>query len=125
MSKKSEMGKTGEAVACAFLKAGGYRILHTNWRFGRYELDIVAAGERELVVVEVKSRAPDYLVAPELAVDHVKIRRIAAAADEYVIQFNVSLPVRFDVVCLTGDERHCTVVEHIEDAFLAPVVSNK
>ncbi len=49
-----------------------------------------------------------------------KIRRIVAAADAYVRQFNINLPVRFDIVCLIKNGR-CYEVEHIEDAFYAPL----
>jgi putative endonuclease len=121
MSKKNDTGKAGEAAACCWLREHGYRILQTNWRFHRYELDIVAASDRELVVVEVKTRAQDYLVSPEKSVGHSKIRRIVAAADAYVQMYNVELPVRFDVISLTQNGPTCTVLEHVEDAFFAPV----
>ena len=49
-----------------------------------------------------------------------KIRRIVAAADAYVRQFNINLPVRFDIVCLIKNG-HRYEVEHIEDAFYAPL----
>ena len=121
MSKKGEIGKMGETVACTCLIKCGYRILHTNWRFGRYELDIVATNGEELVVIEVKTRAADYLVAPEESVNMAKIRRIVAAADAYVQKYDLMWPVRFDVIFLTADELTCVVDEHIKDAFFAPV----
>ncbi|MDR2469971.1 MAG: YraN family protein [Tannerella sp.] len=121
MSKKDETGKIGETAACAYLKKYGYRILHTNWRFGRYELDIVATSGEELVIIEVKTRAADHLVAPEESVNAAKIRRIVAAADAYVQKYHLVLPVRFDVVFLTANGQTCVVDEHIEDAFFAPV----
>jgi putative endonuclease len=121
MSKKNDTGKAGEAAACGWLREHGYRILQTNWRFHRYELDIVATNDRELVVVEVKTRAEDYLVPPEKSVGQTKIRRIAAAADAYVQMYKVEFPVRFDVISLTQNGQVCTVLEHIEDAFFAPV----
>ncbi|MDR2042043.1 MAG: YraN family protein [Tannerella sp.] len=121
MSKKNDTGKEGEAVACSWLREHGYTILQTNWRFHRYELDIVATNGRELVVVEVKTRAENYLVPPEQSVGLSKIRRIAAAADAYVQKYKVALPVRFDLISLTQKGPACTVSEHIKDAFLAPV----
>ncbi|MDR2138321.1 MAG: YraN family protein [Tannerella sp.] len=121
MSRKNDTGKAGEAAACSYLQACGYRILQTNWRFHRYELDIVATDGRELVVVEVKTRATDYLVSPEKSVGPSKIQRIAAATDAYVQKYNVTFPVRFDVISLTQNGSACTVFEHIKDAFFAPV----
>lgn len=88
MAKRNETGKDGESVARAFLEKQGYRITHTNWHWHHYELDIVAVKDTWLIVVEVKTRSEDYLLAPEEAVDAPKIRRIVAAADAYVRFFN-------------------------------------
>ena len=97
----------------------GYKITHTNWHWHHYELDIVAVKDTWLVVVEVKTRSDDYLLAPEDAVDAPKIRRIVAAADAYVRFFNLELPVRFDIITVIkkGEESE---IDHIEDAFYAP-----
>ena len=78
MAKRNETGKDGESVARAFLEKQGYKITHTNWHWHHYELDIVAVKDTWLVVVEVKTRSDDYLLAPEDAVDAPKIRRIVA-----------------------------------------------
>ena len=81
MEKRNDIGKNGESEARLFLERKGYRILHTNWHFHHYELDIVAQLGEELVIVEVKTRSKNYLLEPEEAVDTKKIRRIVAAAD--------------------------------------------
>ena len=108
MAKRNETGKDGESVARAFLEKQGYKITHTNWHWHHYELDIVAVKDTWLVVVEVKTRSDDYLLAPEDAVDAPKIRR-----------FNLELPVRFDIITVIkkGEESE---IDHIEDAFYAP-----
>jgi len=121
MAEKNETGKKGEEVACTYMKTFGYSILHTNWRFHRYELDIVATDGKELVVVEVKTRSKNYLLNPEDAIDHHKIRRITTAADAYIRQHRINIPVRFDVICLTKDKSVYTVERHLEDAFFAPL----
>lgn len=72
MAKRNETGKDGESVARAFLEKQGYKITHTNWHWHHYELDIVAVKDTWLVVVEVKTRSDDYLLAPEDAVDALK-----------------------------------------------------
>ena len=72
MAKRNETGKDGESVARAFLEKQGYRITHTNWHWHHYELDIVAVKDTWLIVVEVKTRSEDYLLAPEEAVDAPK-----------------------------------------------------
>ena len=54
MAEHNELGKAGENAAVAYLEEHGYLIRHRNWRKGHFELDIVAAKENELVIVEVK-----------------------------------------------------------------------
>lgn len=126
MCKRSEMalhnkiGAEGEALARQYLTRQGYTLLHANWRWHHYELDIVAAAEEELVVVEVKTRSENYWVEPAAAVDRGKIRRIAAAADAYARLFRIAWPVRFDLILLIK-EKEGYRLEHIEDAFYAPL----
>ena len=120
MAEKYETGKQGEHVARLYLEEKGYKVLAINWRFHRFELDIIATNNDELVIVEVKTRSDNYLIAPELAVDTTKIRRIVAASDAYIRKHNIQLPVRFDVLCLIKKGQSFDI-EHIEDAFFAPV----
>lgn len=119
MAKRNEIGKEGEFLARTYLEKRGYTISHINWHWHHYELDIIAVSEEELVVVEVKTRSADYLLAPEEAVDEAKIKRTVTAADAYVRYFNVNLPVRFDIILLVKQAGGYTI-EHIEDAFYAP-----
>ena len=119
MAEQNDLGRDGEAKARDYLIRQGYTILHTNWRWHHYELDIVATKDEELIVVEVKTRSEDYLLSPEEAVDNKKIRRIVAAADAYVRYFNLELPVRFDIITLIKGKEGFQI-EHIDDAFYAP-----
>jgi putative endonuclease len=120
MGEKYETGKQGEAVARRCLEEKGYKVLETNWRFHRFELDIIATNDQELVIVEVKTRSANYLIAPETAVDNRKIRRIVVASDAYARKCNITLPVRFDILCLIKKGQSFEI-EHIEDAFFAPL----
>ena len=52
--KKSKIGDAGEAAARKYLEQRGYHIRHINWRYGHYELDIVAEQGHMLIIVEVK-----------------------------------------------------------------------
>ena len=121
MAERNETGKQGEVVARQYLEKNGYDVLEANWRFHHYELDIVATDGKELVVIEVKTRSDNYLIAPELAVNKGKIRRIVTAADAYVRRKNINLPIRFDIICLIKKGAIYSVENHIEDAFFAPM----
>jgi putative endonuclease len=120
MAEKNETGKQGESVARQYLEDNGYKVLETNWRFHHFELDIIATNNEELVIVEVKTRSGNYLLAPETAVDKPKIQRIVTASDAYARKHGISLPVRFDVLCLIK-KGSSFEIEHIEDAFFAPM----
>lgn len=119
MAHKNEMGKKGEAIARRYLEQKGYVIACTNWHWHHYELDIVAIDGEELVVVEVKARASDYLLSPEEAVDAGKIRRIVTSADAYARFRNIALPIRFDIISLI-QANDSYQIDHIKDAFYAP-----
>ena len=119
--QQSRIGREGEEAARQYLEGLGYRVLHINWRSGHYELDIVARRPEWLVVVEVKTRDQRRIMEPEDAVDKAKIRRTVAAADAYVQTFDIDLPVRFDILSLIKRSDGSYRIEHIEDAFYAPV----
>ena len=53
MAIHNEKGKIGEKLAKEYLISQGYKILHTNWRIMRYEVDIIAQKDDVLVFCEV------------------------------------------------------------------------
>lgn len=120
MAAHNELGKEGEAEATAYLQDRGYTILHRNWRSGRFELDIVAQKDKELIVTEVKTRRNEDYGLPEEAVTARKIRHIVASTDAYLKRFEIDLPVRFDIITIVGTEPPFRI-EHIEEAFFPPI----
>ena len=122
MSNHIDLGKEGENEAIKYLKKIGYQILHTNWRSGSYELDIVAQRGEELIIAEVKTRSENSLISPEEAVDNRKIKNIISATNRYIEMFDVDLPVRFDVISVIGNAPNFAI-EHIEDAFYPPMTT--
>ena len=121
MAERNETGRQGESVAKQYLEENGYKVVETNWRFHRFELDIIATDDKELIIIEVKTRSDNYLIAPELAVDKKKIRRIVTAADAYARKKYIDMPVRFDIICLIKKGSTYSVEDHIQDAFFAPM----
>lgn len=120
MAEHNKLGTAGEDAATLYLEQKGYRICHRNWHKNHLELDIVAEKDGTLVVVEVKTRSDNFLVAPHLAVDWKKVHRIVVATDAYVKHFMIDLPVRFDILTLVGKAGDFKI-EHIEDAFYPPM----
>ena len=120
MAAHNELGKEGEEEAAAYLKAHGYTILHRNWRSGRFELDIVAEKDNELIVIEVKTRRNNEYGLPEEAVTSRKIRHIVSSTDSYLKKYAIDLPVRFDIITVVGSQPPFQI-EHIEEAFFPPI----
>lgn len=120
MAAHNSLGTAGEDAAVAHLESNGYTIRHRNWRKNHLELDIVAAKDEQLVVVEVKTRSSTDYIAPQDAVNWQKIRHIVVAADAYIKHFSIDAPVRFDIITAVG-EAGAFKIEHIEDAFSAPM----
>lgn len=116
MPKTIETGKQGENQAVAFLKKAGYTVLATNWRYKHLEIDIIAQDKKELVIAEVKTRASNVFGTPESFVTKDKQLKLIKAAHEYVIQNNVELDVRFDIISVITSTNQ---VQHIPNAFYA------
>lgn len=116
MAKHYDLGKKGEEIAANHLATKGYQIIERNWRFGKDEIDIIAEHENFLVVVEVKTRSTSYYGNPEEAVDEQKQRFLIRAANEYVLQKEIDLEVRFDIFSIVIESGKQSI-NHIEDAF--------
>jgi putative endonuclease len=116
MARHNELGKKGEQLARKFLEKNGYRILDTNWRHEKDELDIVAADGEELVVVEVKTRSTDYFGDPSEAVGQAKEAFLIRAADAYLEINDLDLEVRYDIISIILTAGGYTI-RHIKDAF--------
>lgn len=121
MAQHNELGNEGELRAQAYLHEQGYTIKHTNWTFGKLELDIVAEKDGWLVIVEVKTRSTDTFEHPQEAITPRKIKNIVLATHEYIQSFNWQGETRFDVVSVMP-KGQSFVIEHIEDAFMAPLM---
>lgn len=120
MAQHNELGNEGELRAQAYLREKGYKIRDINWRFLKLELDIVAEKDDFLVIVEVKTRSTDTFEHPEEAITLKKIKNIVNAAHEYILQRNWQGETRFDVISVMP-RGQSFIIEHIEDAFLAPI----
>ena len=116
MADHNEIGKKGEALAQRFLQERGYKLLATNWRFQRAEIDIIAETEEVLVVVEVKTRTSLIYENPKEAVTKTKQKQLVKAADAYLQEHAIDKECRFDIVSVIINKDEPTI-EHLMDAF--------
>ena len=77
---RAEIGAQGEQLAVEHLRGLGWQIVERNWRCRYGELDVVAADERGLVFVEVKTRTGDQFGGAVAAVTPAKVRRLRRLA---------------------------------------------
>ena len=116
MVSAKELGRKAEGLARRHLRKLGYEIKASNWHYGHLELDIVAMDGKELVIVEVKARSGIRYEHPSEAVTNAKMKRIVEAADAYIIEQELDIETRFDVITVIFfKEGH--ELEHFKDAF--------
>ena len=115
MNKNKELGQEGEQLAADYLKKSGWKILETNYRFRRSEIDLIASKKDLLIFVEVKTRSSTAYGLPEQFVDEKKADNIMKAANHYIREHDWKSNIRFDIISIIKKVR--MELEHIEDAF--------
>jgi len=116
MAEHNEKGKIGEKLAKEYLINLGYKIVDTNWRTARYEVDIIAQKDTVLAFCEVKYRSSNFFGEPEAFVTLQKQKNIIKSAAFYVEQKHWQGEVRFDIISVLVKGK-MTKIKHIEDAY--------
>ena len=112
---KQRAGDAAEDAAAEHLTAAGCRIVARNARYRDGEVDLVARERDLLVFVEVRMRVSARFGGAAVSVDSVKQKRIARAAQHWLLrEYGERWPAcRFDVVTVDGGG----TIEWIRDAF--------
>ena len=123
---KRFLGTLGEFKARRFLKKSGIRIITTNFKTKKNEVDIIALDGTILLGVEVKTRI-NPLIAPEDVPDERKMLKVAAGVKQFCrnkfyfperlridivgveIKFIYGIP-RFQIIWLQGNLQHLSNV---------------
>jgi len=116
VAEHNETGLAGEKLAKEFLERKKFKLIETNWRSGRLELDLIAMHDQTLVFVEVKTRTSNVHGFPEEAVGTAKEAHMAKAAQQYVEQTSWEGEIRFDLISITLEGPEAGI-HHILDAF--------
>ena len=111
------LGRAGEAAAEDYLRQLGYKVIARNYRCRSGEVDLVVTDETTLVFVEVKTRSGMACGSPLEAVDVRKQRRLAAAAQHFLVtQRCGGRSARFDVIGVLW-RGGVPELEHVPNAF--------
>ena len=113
-----DLGKKGEQLAEAFLVNNGYTILHRNWRYSHYEIDIIAIKDGLLHFVEVKCRSSNQFGQPEESVSKKKIRDLLRAVDQYLFLHPGHTDFHLDILSITTRESSEPEYFFIEDVYM-------
>jgi len=116
MSDNRSFGTAAEVRALDFLRAKGYTLLHTNYRYRKAEVDLIVRKENLIVCVEVKARSYLYYGDPASFVSKKKIKLLALAMDFYMQQMDPELEVRFDIISIHLNGKKW-IIDHLEGAF--------
>ena len=96
-TKNLELGVVGELLASEFLIKKKYKILEKNWRYKKYEIDLIATKKNFLIFFEVKTRTNPYN-SIENTISSCQEKRIISAADSYIKINEIDLEIRFDMI---------------------------
>lgn len=112
MESRKLIGDQGEQQAGAFLEALGFQILAVNWRYKRFEVDIIALDQQVLVFVEVKVRKNEDYGMEHTLISPQKQKRLSQAAEAYIFEKKHQGQIRFDIIAIINHK-----LNYIKDAF--------
>lgn len=116
MADHNELGKIGEQLATDYLLNKGYKILARNFIYQKVEVDIIAKHNDMIICVEVKTRNSDFFGDPQEFVTPGKIKNLVKAMDAFVIENDISLETRFDIIAVLKNKK-MEQLTHYENAF--------
>ncbi len=116
MADHNELGKIGEQLAVDFLESKGYDILARNFMYQKAEVDIIAQHENLIICIEVKTRNSDFFGDPQDFVTKAKIKNLVKAMDAFVIENDIPLETRFDIIAVLKNKK-MEQLTHYENAF--------
>ena len=118
MAHHNELGRYGEQLAAAYLTEKQFAVLCANWKFSRYEIDIIASKTGVLHFVEVKTRSNHTFGYPEESVDRKKMKKLMKAAEHYLYLHPSWKLVQYDVLSVYLQRSRPPEFFLIEDVYL-------
>lgn len=100
MALHIQTGKFGESLAARYLILKDFEIIECNWRFKRFEIDIIAVRNNIIHFVEIKTRHSTLFGFPEESVTKKKFKNLQNAAAVYLSTFNEVKRIQFDILSI-------------------------
>lgn len=116
MTKRHLLGKRGEKLAKAYFLNQRFEIVCENYRYRRFEIDLIVKKGGLLVFVEVKTRTSIRFGYPEETLSVQQENRIRKAAEEYIFTSGWQGKIRFDIISIVV-RKNRAVLRHFVDAL--------
>ena|SRR5688572_24610712 len=117
MAHHLETGRSGELLAIDYLTKNSFEILHRNWKYSYYEIDIIALSNNVLHFIEIKTRNGHRFGYPEESVSAKKISNMMKAAAEYQLSNPGYQRVQYDVLSISLHGSETPEYFFIEDIY--------
>lgn len=111
----TETGRKAEKAAATYLEMRGYRVIESNWRRPRCEIDIIAEKDGTVYFVEVKYRSSDEQGGGLEAITATKLKRMRYAATSWLVESKWRGPSQLAAIEMTGPD--FTVLSFLDDIF--------
>ncbi|WP_298297422.1 YraN family protein [Hydrotalea sp.] len=117
MTQKKATGNFGEDVAVRYVLDKGFKLLHKNWRYKYWEVDIIALQNNIVHFIEVKTRQQSPFGFPEDAVHQSKMDALKKAASAFIELHPGYETLQFDIIAITLQQQQVIEIFWIEDVF--------
>jgi len=101
MAHHHATGTLGEKMAIEYLAGKGFVILHQNWRYSHWEIDVIASFNETLHFIEVKTRRTKKFGYPEEDVTKKKLGNLINASEEFLYLYPVWKRIQFDILAIS------------------------
>lgn len=105
-------------MAVNYLLQRNFTILHRNWRWSRYEIDVIALKDGVIHFIEVKTRRSLAFGYPEEAVSKKKIERMLKSARQFQLQYPEWRQIQYSILSITLLKNQPPEFFFIEDVYL-------
>lgn len=117
MAQHNDTGKTGEDQATRWFQQQGYTVIHRNWVYRKYEIDLIAYKEDVLHFIEVKTRTSLGYGYPEEAVSKKKIENMMKCGEQYQLIEPQWKRIQYNILSITLHKNGNTDYFLIEDIY--------
>jgi putative endonuclease len=117
MASHNDTGKLGEILAQNWATENGYEIRALNWRYGNWEIDMIAVKEKKLHFFEIKTRRNAVFGHPEELVGKHKMKNFISAGAAYIRKYPAFRWVQYNILAITLDRINKPTFFLIEDVY--------